>query len=155
MKTSIVTSVETAAFRAACEHRQALSVEVGGLDWNERFPGWLQRYESYYRTAFANQSAALLICERGEGFVASCIASIQDEFRRAVSGKGIGYVNGMYVKPAFRKQHVGTALVAAAKEWLHERGCSIVRLHPSCGANAFYRRLGFVPIEELEYHASS
>jgi GNAT superfamily N-acetyltransferase len=149
----LVTSTDTPAFIEAIDHRQALILEVAGVDWDARLPGWRERYSAYYAAAFASGSAVLVVSLHGGAYGGSCIASIQDEFRRSVCGEGIGYINGLYVTRLFRRRHVGTELVRTATAWLRDRGCLVIRLHPSTGSGDFYRRLGFTPIQELEYRA--
>jgi len=36
----------------------------------------------------------------------------------------VGYLEGWYVEPQFRKQGIGGALVSAAEDWIVEQGCS-------------------------------
>jgi GNAT superfamily N-acetyltransferase len=151
METSVVTSIDSPAFRAAVDHRHALIAEVEGLDWDERYPGWRARYASFYAESFELGTAALIAYDRNSGYGGSCMASVQREFRSAIMGQGIGYLNGLYVLPDLRNRHVGSLLVRAALLWLNAHGCPIVRLHPSQTSNAFYRRLGFRPVQEFEY----
>lgn len=150
VQTLLVTSVESPAFTAAREHRRALIAEAEGIDWDERHPGWRARYEAFYRAAFSRGDAVLISCGDRDAYAGSCIASILNDFRRAVAHDGIGYVNGLYVRPIFRRQHVGTALIGTALEWFAANDCPVVRLHPSPGSIPFYRRLGFAPIQEFE-----
>jgi ribosomal protein S18 acetylase RimI-like enzyme len=76
---------------------------------------------------------------------------VQDDFRGFVLGEGTGYVNGVYVLPDFRRNQIGSALIATAIKWLNARGCRLVRLYAANGSTAFYRRLGFEAIPVLEY----
>jgi ribosomal protein S18 acetylase RimI-like enzyme len=151
---SIVTSVDTPAFGAALDDRRALIEECNGVDWDTGVAGWRDRYTAYYRGAFETNTAALVVCTIEAAHAGSCVVSIQDEFRRTVCGAGIGYLNGLYVRRDFRRNHIGTALVAAAIEWLGARGCPAIRLHPTDASLRFYQRLGFAKIAELEYRAS-
>jgi len=151
VKTSVVASIDTFAFRAAVEHRHALVAEAEGIDWDERYPGWRGKYASFYEEPFKFGAATLIACEERSAYVGSCIASVQHEFRSFTIGMGIGSVNGLYVLPDFRDRQIGSALVTAAVDWLNARGCPVVRLHPSENSAQFYRRLGFRPIQELEY----
>ena len=154
IRASIFTTVDARAFGAALDDRRALIEECNGVDWDVSLPGWRERYESYYRNAFEAGTAALVVLTMESTHTGSCVVSIQDEFRRTVCGAGIGYLNGLYVHREFRGHHVGTTLVSAAIEWLGERGCSTVRLHPTSASQHFYERLGFSAIQELEYRAN-
>jgi aminoglycoside 6'-N-acetyltransferase I len=36
----------------------------------------------------------------------------------------VGYLEGWYVKPEFRRKRVGARLIGAAEEWARDRGCT-------------------------------
>jgi GNAT superfamily N-acetyltransferase len=151
VRTSVVTTIDSFAFSAALEHRNALIEEVEGISWDARYPEWRGRYGAFYHESFGRGIAALIVAAQGSLYIGSCIASVLHEFRSVVVGTGIGYVNGLYVLPDFRDHQIGSALLVASVEWLNGRGCPLVRLHPSSDSAGFYRRLGFRPVQEFEH----
>jgi len=36
----------------------------------------------------------------------------------------VGYVEGIYVRPAYRKQGIGRELIRAAEQWAQRQGCT-------------------------------
>ena len=60
-----------------------------------------------------------------------------------------GYIAGLFVKPAARRNHVGRALVAAAEAWLRSQGLATGQLQVLCAntaARQFWEDLGYEPI---------
>ncbi|ONI89505.1 GNAT family N-acetyltransferase [Saccharothrix sp. ALI-22-I] len=65
---------------------------------------------------------------------------------------GVLYLYSMWVKPEFRRQGIGEALVADVLEWAREHGWTLVRLRVFQGnetARRLYARLGFVGNGEI------
>jgi GNAT superfamily N-acetyltransferase len=57
-----------------------------------------------------------------------------------------GRLTALAVAEAARGRRIGARLVAAAEDWVRERGASVMMLHSHirrAGAHAFYRRLGY------------
>lgn len=112
--------------------------------------GWRDRFVQYLR---ARQEAGELQCFAAVddgAFIGMSIASIVDDYRFATFGERRGYVNSVYVAPAYRGQGTGRALTEAAIAWLGAQGCTYVRLRPSPKAEPLYRAMGFVESGELE-----
>jgi len=65
---------------------------------------------------------AVLVAQEGSTLVAFAELSIRDEIP-GLAGKGVGYVEGLYVTPAFRARGVARALLLAAKSWARENHC--------------------------------
>ena len=64
----------------------------------------------------------------------------------------VGYIEGIYVEPAFRRRGVARLLVAAVEGWAAENGC--VELASDCTADneasfAFHRSAGFEVAKRL------
>lgn len=62
------------------------------------------------------------------------------------TSRPVGYVEGIFVWPAFRRQGVGRQLVTATQNWAASHGC--VELASDCHADneasiRFHRQLGF------------
>ena len=60
-----------------------------------------------------------------------------------------GYIAGAFVLPAWRRTHTGHALVAAAENWLREKGMATSELHvlyANESAREFWASLGYEPL---------
>ena len=68
----------------------------------------------------------------------------------------VGYIEGWYVEPAYRRNGVGRQLVAAAEEWAISRGCtemgSDVELHNELSQKA-HEKLGYAEANRLVAYA--
>ena len=81
-------------------------------------------------------------------YVAFLSLSIRNDY---VEGKTdsapVGYLEGIYVKPEYRKKGIAKKLVTFAKEWSAKRGCSM--LGSDCelsneDSRLFHNKIGFV-----------
>ena len=64
----------------------------------------------------------------------------------------VGYLEGWYVRPGFRRRGVGKALVRAAEEWAREQGCSEMASDTEVGnktSQDAYRALGYEEVNRL------
>ncbi len=101
-------------------------------DWEE----WLRMRQVLWSGCPANQHQqemdqillqadrlAIFVCESDEkeliGFLE---ASLRDQAEGCETSP-VGYIEGWYVDPDSRNQHIGSALVAAAEEWAVLKGC--------------------------------
>ena len=49
--------------------------------------------------------------------------SLRKDYVEGATSKPVGYVEGIYVKPAHRKQGIAKELIKQAKEWAKKHGC--------------------------------
>jgi ribosomal protein S18 acetylase RimI-like enzyme len=61
-----------------------------------------------------------------------------------------GYVEGVYVLPAFRRRGIASRLMHECIDWLRSMACDAVRLQSTSEGKALYESLGFVPTGEME-----
>jgi aminoglycoside 6'-N-acetyltransferase I len=67
-------------------------------------------------------------------------------------GSPVGYVEGLYVRPAFRHQGVARKLIESARLWTVEKGCT--EMASDCyvdneESREVHQKLGFVAVETL------
>jgi aminoglycoside 6'-N-acetyltransferase I len=99
----------------------------------------------------ATDTAVLVVPRAGEG-----LAGFAEVGTRSVAEScetsPVGFLEGWYVDPDFRRQGVGTALVRAAEAWAREMGfkelASDTQL-ANWGSQGAHAALGFVEVERL------
>jgi len=89
---------------------------------------WPQAAEEHVRemTAMLEQPdefAAFGHFERNAGLAGFLEASLRYDYVEACSTTPVGYLEGVYVRPEFRRRGVARALVKAAENWARSRGC--------------------------------
>jgi len=55
--------------------------------------------------------------------IAFSTLSIRSDYVQGSSSNPVGYVEGIYVKPEYRKKGVAKALIKIAEQWSKKRGC--------------------------------
>ena len=91
---------------SVAEHRKEMAVLLAG-----NFPGQMP-------------GIVLVAEEQGGG----CIGFIEVDLRSHADGcdpsSPVGYIEGWYVAPSYRRRRVGAILVAAAEAWARDYGCT-------------------------------
>jgi Acetyltransferases len=67
--------------------------------------------------------AIFLACD-AETPIAFCEISLRCDYVEGTEGGTIGYVEGIFVLPEYRGQHIAKALVALGEDWAREKGCA-------------------------------
>lgn len=60
-----------------------------------------------------------------------------------------GYVTNVYTVPDHRGQDVGSALMAAVRNWASDRRLELLLVWPSKASRTFYERAGFSPDSDV------
>ena len=67
----------------------------------------------------------------------------------------VGYIEGWFVSPGFRRRGIGRALIEAAAEWCRNRGCRELTSDAepdNTSSQQVHRRLGFEEISRLIHY---
>ncbi len=81
-------------------------------------------------------------------------AAVRSDYVNGTASSPVGFLEGIYVKPAAREQGVARALVQVAMQWAGANGCTefasdtAIENHMS---QEMHRRLGFVETERVVY----
>jgi aminoglycoside 6'-N-acetyltransferase I len=65
---------------------------------------------------------AVLVAQEGPNLIAFAELSIREDIR-GLAGTRVGYVEGLYVTPAFRSRGIARTLLLASKSWARENHC--------------------------------
>jgi aminoglycoside 6'-N-acetyltransferase I len=60
----------------------------------------------------------------GDSTIGLCEISLRSDYVEGTSGGTIGYVEGVFVLPEYRGQHVAKKLIALGEDWSREQGCA-------------------------------
>jgi len=81
-------------------------------------------------------------------------ASKRNDYVNGTAGSPVGFLEGLYVAPSYRRQGICRALVSAASAWAAAAGCSELAsdsLVENVEAHAVHRALGFAETERVVY----
>lgn len=125
-----------------------------GIEWDEDYdamsPGWREKFAAYFAARQEAGMAQLFLAYDDDAPVGCVIVSIAEHYRRYVFGTETGYVNAVYVRPAYRRRGIARELMQAAINWCRERGCTGVRLRTSDEGRVLYEALGFRAGREMQ-----
>lgn len=80
--------------------------------------------------------------------------ALRSDYVNGTDSSPVGFLEGLYVDPAFRKQGIAAMLVSIAEQWTRERGCTELAsdaLLQNTASHAMHRALGFVETERVVY----
>ena len=88
----------------------------------------------------------------GDEAVAFISLSLRGDYVEGSNGSPVGYIEGLYVKPGFRRKGIAEKMVEHAKEWSKNYGCS--ELASDCELHndisyAFHTGIGFTEANRI------
>lgn len=103
-----------------------------------------------YRGLYAAAEAQHFVAE-SEGLAIACAGAFlkSDVPYRYFQTPHYGFVGDVYTEQAFRGQGLAKALSESVLLWLRSRGVCMIRLLASEAGRPLYRKLGFVPTDEM------
>lgn len=104
--------------------------------------------------ADADRFGAVFACDAGGRAVGFVEVAVRSDYVNGTEGSPVAFLEGLYVAPASRRQGVARALVAAARAWAQQRGCSELASDTPLDnhlSQAVHRRLGFAETERVVY----
>jgi ribosomal protein S18 acetylase RimI-like enzyme len=131
----------------------AMFEEIGTLSAGDLPVQWRANFADYLQKRIALREAGFFVADHGNGIVGTAGGLIADGYPAEIHGRKRGYIFGVCVLAEFRRRGLAEQLTARTVEFLHELGCSTVRLHASQFGRRVYERLGFVPTNEMELRA--
>ena len=72
----------------------------------------------------SKKSEGIWLCFTGGFPAAFAHASLRTDYVEGTSGGIIGYLEGIYVIPEYRKNNIARELIAICEDWARENGCS-------------------------------
>ncbi len=103
--------------------------------------------ESLFHTLFASENDEMLIARTDEGAAVGFVnISIRKEYVEGSNSSPVGYIEGIYVKPEFRKQGIAKKFIELAEDWSRQRGCTELGSDTeveNVESQKFHRHIGF------------
>lgn len=82
--------------------------------------------------------------------VGSAAAFLADGYPSLIcTARRVGYIAGIFVKPAWRRRGVARGLTETSVAWLKQLGCTSIRLHAAEKARPLYESMGFRATNEM------
>lgn len=111
-----------------------------------------QDHREEIQAQFGAVDLAGFVAEAEDGQLVGFLEASLRRYAEGCVGSPVGYIEGWYVLPAWRRQGVGAMLVEAAERWAAEQGCaemaSDIELDNAASLKA-HMALGFVEAERL------
>ncbi|MBQ5946592.1 aminoglycoside 6'-N-acetyltransferase [Massilia sp. ST3] len=80
--------------------------------------------------------------------------ALRSDYVNGTDSSPVGFLEGLYVAPGFRKQGIARLLVEKAQQWAREQGCSELAsdaLLDNTASHAMHLALGFAETERVVY----
>ncbi len=115
--------------------------------------GSIEEHRAEAAEALGDEDLATFVAETPDGAIAGFLeAALRHDYGCETSP--VAFVEGLYVRPAYRKADVGRLLCAAATDWGRAMGCSELAsdaLAYNVESHAFHRAVGFEETEQVIY----
>jgi len=101
---------------------------------------------------------ALLAVDAAGGIAGFAEASLRSDHVNGTGTSPVGFLEGLYVAPAWRRQGIGRALVAGVEDWVRAAGCSELASDAYLAneaSHAAHRAYGFAETERVVYFRKS
>jgi len=88
----------------------------------------------------------------GDEAVAFLSLSLRSDYVEGSNSSPVGYIEGLYVKPEFRRQGIAEKMIIHAKEWSRNYGCSELASDVELDnkvSQAFHTGVGFTEANRL------
>lgn len=80
--------------------------------------------------------------------------ALRSDYVNGTASSPVGFLEGLYVAPSFRRQGIAAMLVKTAEQWVKEQGCTEMAsdaLLDNTASHAMHRALGFAETERVVY----
>ena len=130
--------------------------EISKKDFNEwlklgialwpHYGGKKDKLEREFNDILKSTTKTAFLCRDGEKPIAFVNVSIRFDYVQGSSTSSIGYVEGIYVDPKYRKQGLARELIKITEQWVVKKGCvelgSDAELK-NIDSQKFHKKLGF------------
>lgn len=80
--------------------------------------------ELEFRSLLADPEAAVFLMIEGDRVVGFAQCQLRHDYVEGTESSPVGYLEGIYVMPSFRRRGIAGALLAACERWAVKMGCT-------------------------------
>lgn len=80
--------------------------------------------QTEFESLLTDEGAAVFLACVDETPVGFAQCQLRNDYVEGTSSSPVGYLEGIFVTPAYQKQGIARALLAACENWAKQRGCS-------------------------------
>lgn len=124
---------------AAADCWNAIVKEAWSEDWDQKYPNWRSMFLAVVEKRMAQGLQRYYVAEADGEIVGTAGAQVGEAFFGAVRG----YIEGVYVVPAFRRRGVASRLMRECIEWLRPNGVRFGQIAVNGRRPAVIRIAGF------------
>lgn len=102
--------------------------------------------ESFLKERSSGQFKNDFLCIEGNEYIGFVSLSIRNDYVEGTDSNPVGYIEGIYVIPEYRKQGVARSMIEFAKNWSKEKGCKQMAsdcLIENSDSHIFHNKTGF------------
>lgn len=132
------------------EHLCNIALELG-VSPNSIRQDWLEKTVQFIARARQELRYKGFIAEIDDKIIGSASCQILELYPMVSEEYQKGYIWGVYVDPAYRRQGIATKLMKQSIIYLKEIGCTKAVLHASETGKLLYSSLGYVESNEMVF----
>jgi len=99
-----------------------------------------------------NEMQTCYLVRAAEGYVAFLHVTLRQDYVEGAHTAPVGYIEGIYVKEAYRQLGLARRLVAAAEDWVKQKGCKQLASDAEIGhavSIEFHKKSGFTEVNRI------
>ena len=101
---------------------------------------------------FRSESEQIFVWQNGVDVPGGFIYMALRDWAEGTNSTPVGYIEGIYVEPQYRRRIVGRSLVKAGEEWSRKKGCKEIAsdaVIDNLSSQKFHRAIGFSEVSTI------
>ena len=106
--------------KRATIHDVAIVAEMAAKVWQSDAAALIGEFDEFLK----DTESAVFLCHESDKAVGFAQCQLRHDYVEGTETSPVGYLEGIFVEPEYRKQGYGRQLVAACEAWAKEQGCT-------------------------------
>lgn len=105
-----------------------------------------------YRHLLDSSNEVCYLVKTGSDYIAFILVGCRYDYVEGSTQLPVAYIEGIYVKPAYRQQGVAARLIQVAENWARQKGLTQIGSDTELtnkGSIDFHKKLGFNEVERI------